>query len=559
MNGSALQGADQVLRIDKPRVRIDRYAIQAIEDTKTDLGIQLSDRETITANALTGRIEALSHRLNASGLDDITRLLLSTPEIYVWLIKRALELDRVQGATDSDGLFNSIMRNVRDRPKRYFLSNLLAHVLPVLHVNINLRNPAWRSLPSLVFDLGISIREGQTKPSVQAILDSIRDLKTIPYYLALFIEGDQERAILPRTVIARTAFTPEIRQTMTNILVQEPIEISEDKFLAGAYDQHFIFAFHEAQKRSTVKEDPIDQMRQGKQSDWDFTVEIFDTLEAARGVIPNNIKAAGALDYIYTLGELMRVFDVTNALVLRWAGGILDIPSGETASNLYRFNKLRNERATYEERAMLYKRGLNKGDGKLLSNMVANTAFPRLWEKLMVEVAEYIRKAEGKQMGNAFVSRSQIYQSTKNLQYNLTETMTGMAHIQIAEDYAHLQEAFKIIQCPEIISMFGGRRKTLWSVIEQVAKEDLGVMVPTALLKTIATEGNRIFHWIANFNEGRVQDVDFNRFLDSAEAWIIAQASIETGGAAFNGRRRAGNDEFDDEFDNAGNDDFDNW
>lgn len=535
MNGSALQGVDQVLRIDKPRIRIDSYAVQAIEDTKVDLNSQPSDRNIITAKALTGKIEALSHRLNASSLDDTTRLLLSTPEIYVWLIKNALNVDKVKGVTDSDGLLNSVMRNVRDRPKRHFLSNLLAHVLPDLHVSLDLRNPEWKSLPSLVLERGIAIRDGETKASVQTILDSIRGLKTTPYYLTLFIEGDKQQNIPPRTVLAKTAFTPEIMQGMLDILVQEDIEINHEKFLAGAYDHHFIIAYHEAQKRSTVKEDPIDQMRLGKQSNWDFTVETFDSVEAARGVIPTNIKAAGALDYIYTIGELMRVFDVANALVLRWAGGILDIPTGETASNLYRFNKLRNERATYEERAMLYKRGLNKGNGKMLSNMVANTAFPRLWQKMMVEVKEYICKAEGKQMGDVYVSRSQIYQSTKNLQYNLTEAMTGMAHIQVAEDYAHLQEALKIIQCPEILNMFGGRRKTLWSVIEQVAKEDLRVMVPTAPLRTIATEGNKIFQWIADFNEGRVEDVAFNSFLNSAEAWIIAQASLDSGGQDFNG------------------------
>lgn len=351
----------------------------------------------------------------------------------------------------------------------------------------------------------------------------IREEGSLPYYIDRYIQRKHGN-------VDAQVFTPAVRQSMVDSLRNIGIQISSDaEFEQGRYDEYFALAYHEALKLSTVKDDPIDQFRLGKQPEWDFTVDSFDTTADAQGVIPANIKAAGALDYVYTIGELMRVFDVANALVLRWASGALDVPAGETASFLYRFHKLRNERSTYEERAMLYKRVLNKGDGQLLSNMVPNSAFPRLWHKLMVEVTEYIRKSEGKEMGNAYVSRSQVYQAVKNLQYNLSEMMTGMAHIQVAEDYAHLQEAMKILRADEILNMFGGRRKTLWSVIEQVAKEDLGMMVSTAPLRTLAVEGNKVFQWVADFNESFVQEGEFRAFLSAAEAWIIAQASLEPG------------------------------
>jgi len=106
--------------------------------------------------------------------------------------------------------------------------------------------------------------------------------------------------------------------------------------------------------------------------------------------------------------------------------------------------------------------------------------------------------------------------------------MTGMAHVQVTEDYAHLQEAMAILKADEILNKFGGRRKSIWSVIEQVAREDLRVMVPTAPLRSVAVEGNKIFQWIANFNESIVQESAFRTFLRAAEAWIIAQASLES-------------------------------
>jgi hypothetical protein len=256
---------------------------------------------------------------------------------------------------------------------------------------------------------------------------------------------------------------------------------------------------------------------------WNFTIDTFDSVEA-QGIKPDNIKAAGALDYVYQVGEIMRCFDVANALVLRWEGGRLDIPSGTTATALYRFYKLRDQRNTPEERAMLYRRVLNRGNGKILSSMAVNEAFPSFWHQLMTEITEYIRKSER----SSSISRASIFQAAKNLQYNLSEHMNGMAHIQVTEDYAHLKEALEILNSPEVIENFGGRRKSGWSVIEQVAKEDLGIVLSTSNIRTLAVEGNKIFQWLANFDEGKVKEDEFQQLLQSAEAWIIAQASIES-------------------------------
>jgi hypothetical protein len=546
--------------IHPPRFRCDAYAITALSECEKEYTQKYPEAEiNILSWGLSATVAELSDRLNASGLDDSVRLLLSNSNIYLALIQQAVSelggAEQVKTTKDVEGLYRTILRLVGNEPKRFLLARMVADVLNHKRVRITSANRQWERLDNLTLARGIPIRNGQVEPAVDAIIKIIRQEGNLPQYVDDYIDKlKEDKGVDPQV------FTPSLRQSMVESLQRIGLRITSDAdFQDDKYNAYFAVAYHEALTLSTVKDDPIDQFRSGKQPDWDFTVDSFDTAIDTQGVIPKNIKAAGALDYVYTLGELMRVFDVANALVLRWASGALDIPTGETAGSLYRFHKLRNERSTYEERAMLYKRVLNKGNGRLLSNMVANTAFPLLWHKLMVEVTEYIRKSEGKQMGSAFVSRSQIYQAVKNLQHNLTETMTGMAHIQVAEDYAHLQEALNILKADEILNMFGGRRKTLWSVIEQVAREDLGVMVPTAPLRTTAVEGNKIFQWVADFNEGFVQNSGFQSFLSSAEAWIIAQASIETGGAAFNGRRGAGNDDFDDQFDDAGNDDFENW
>lgn len=147
----------------------------------------------------------------------------------------------------------------------------------------------------------------------------------------------------------------------------------------------------------------------------------------------------------------------------------------------------------------------------------------------MAEVAEYIRKSEESD-GYGNISRAPIYQAVKELQYDLTEFMTGMAHLQVTEMYAHLKEALEILSAEDIVDHFGGYRKTMWRVLERVAKEDLGLALNVSPVRTLAVEGNKVFQYIANFNQETDPEEAFRYFLSAAEAWIIAQAMVESTG-----------------------------
>ena len=104
----------------------------------------------------------------------------------------------------------------------------------------------------------------------------------------------------------------------------------------------------------------------------------------------------------------------------------------------------------------------------------------------------------------------------------------------------------------EIVNHFGGRRKSMWNVIEQVAKEDLRMNIQTAALRSLAVEGNKVFQWIANFSEGSVKEDEFRAFLSAGEAWILAQAAISDDDSF-----DSDNSYMDDEDEE--DDDFDDW
>jgi hypothetical protein len=375
-------------------------------------------------------------------------------------------------------------------------------------------------MPTMPSNIKISLTPGALEAAVLKLINSVNEQGQLPALLEVYIETSE---------IDHTRFTPEVKSAMIDYLLDRGVLIDDvDKLKAGGYDEHFALAYDYAISTASGEDDPLDAARRkggGRGfGQWDFTVDDFSEVEE-QGIVKDNILAAGALDYIFEFGERLGVFNLVDALVLNWSAGSIDVVEGAAAARLYRYWKLREERASAEERGMVYRRVLNKGNTEVLSRMVVNEPFPQLWHNLMAEVAEYIDKTERVDEGfgeSSPVSRSRIYQATRELQYNLTEYCTGMAHVQAREFYAQLQECFEILKDDEIMAYFGGnRRKSLWTVIERLSKEEFGASPNIAAHRSLAVDGNKIFVWVANFNESSVRQADFVAFLQAAESYIL--------------------------------------
>jgi hypothetical protein len=351
--------------------------------------------------------------------------------------------------------------------------------------------------------------------------DALRERGRLPEFVDTYISKKE---------IDPSAFTPLIKEHMIRYLMDLNFRlqgVTEEKILEGKYDEYFALAYNHALKTVKGGDDPIDAFRtKGDVKEWDFTVDEFESVEE-QGVIPESIQAAGALDYIYELGDNLGIYKLTDFLVLNWVSGNVDIASGEVVNKLYRHLKLKDERSHAEERGMLYKRVLNKGEGNVLDNMVLNEDFTNLWSKLMDEVVKYIEKTEGRAGDIEVISKQPVYQAIRELQYNLTSHMTGMAPIMTREMYAHLKDCFDILNDPQIISqMATGSRKNMWVVIENLAKQELKAAPNVSAFRTVAVKSNQIFRFIADFNGVAVSEDRFQEFKDAVEAYIIAQSQI---------------------------------
>jgi hypothetical protein len=382
----------------------------------------------------------------------------------------------------------------------------------------------WRKVNRQVWDIYQQVREEQpVRWWVEAYFREVEEIE-LPdsQELAERVLDNMVRFILER----RIQLPPEDQREN-----QTP-----SKSQLKAYDEHFADAYNYAMRVARGEGDPIDAIHtRGSVDTWDFTIDTGTVLDEQE-VIPENIRAASALFYIYFLGDRMNIFKLCDVLVLNWAAGFLDIVDGEAADRLYRYHKLRDDRILPDERAMIYRRVFGFGDAEVLSRMPVNEHYQGLWRKLMTEVTEYIQKVEQKESsayGSPLVSRKSIELSARDIQYNLTEYAIGMVHMQTREMYAQLQEAIGILQDEQVLAHFGGRRrKNMWRVIEELSKQE-GLAAPNvSALRTMAVEGYNILQYVADLGtaaDTHSDEAAFQKLLDGCEAWIIAAGSEDSG------------------------------
>lgn len=542
---SRLGGLGEVLVFDSRIAEVDgtiRRASAFLEPRKGEIN---KVRDKIKEAGTSANISALRDHLHSRGLDRTHRYLLSLPGVWASLVGKALEVaaaGKVQ-TDDTLGLADVILLELA--PEREKLTRELVQDVERRNA-LRITDEERKAIVDRVKNTDLLVDSARFEEKVKSMVSEIKAAGRLPTILDDYIK---------KSAIDRSRFTDPVKRSMLAYLQRIGIDANpkgvrpEDR-----YDELFGLAYsHAIENADGEGADPIDAVRQrGRITDWNFAVDTFSSVEE-QGIIAENILAAGALDYVYQLGERMGIFKLADAVVHRWASGQIDLQAGESTAKMYRYWKLRSERMQDTERAMLYKRVLNVGDGELLSGSVANEHFPVLWGALMEKVAEYITRSEEKKSEERSVSRTPIYQATKQLQYNLTEYMTGMAHIQVTEMYRQMQEAKGLLEDPQIVDYFGnGRRRTLWTVIERGHKELLGESINISAIRTSAVDGNRVFQWIASFDQATANDADFEEFRNAAESWIIAQSlegDAPAGAAAPEHDDHAGSNGKKDEFD----------
>lgn len=504
--------------------------------------------------------------LGQESLDDVEKLILGDRHSYVALLRRAIYQTTgpvsAPVSPDPGAVKFYLMQLVGDAAKRFYTE--------ITHQFFDDNNiSADPNTQSAVIDRlklsGIYVQDPYS--SINDVYQVVKKLGNLPYLVDTFFNKGE---------ILSDSITDALKAEMVNFLRTlnlntsiiaasvTPDPVSGLDVMGESFDEYFVAAYQHSLKVSSGLEDPIFQVyNPNYSSSWNLEVDLFENLEDQAN-IPDHVRAAGALQYCYILGEVMGIYHVVDYLTLMWAQGRLALSRGEASTKLYSYFKRRDDRMTNEERAMTWKQVLNLGNAPTMQNLVVNTEYTHLMDTLLKNVVEFMSKTESFDSGSGNVSPESIFISINGLQGNLSSYMVGKPLADVHELYAQLKDCLEILKTEEIRDQLGGgRQKNIWAVIGKVLREDLKRNVSVPAAKAAAVEVNKMFNYIANFDYSRRHYSSLSDFIQSTEAYILAYeqlgSAVESpmkGHDSHHSHRADGMDEFEDE---AFDDDFDNW
>ena len=507
--------------------RFSPPAIEDLDDLDIDDSVKSVTRNNVTTknnyllkkklleNALAATIGTVSARFRKSNIETFTRYLISNEAIYTYCLSLAYFDDKIK---DAEGLFSRVL--VYAGEVRKHLNRRIAETFFEDNKLNKDEVPAYDSFIESVTDSTFSYAAGKVAAYLQ------NELGKLVKYDGLLVLVDK---YIKKGEVDPDRITPDIKTKMIEHLSKMGVQVSAEQAQKSAakYDEYLAIAYSQARKLSGGGFDPVKNMYSDVSVDtFDYKVDYFETIEE-QSIDRSNILGAAVLFYTKVLSDDLGLLRIADAIIMAWTQGKLDIPHGETATKLYRYYKLRKERMSAEERSMFYKIVFNTGSAEVLENSVVNTDFPRLWNSLMQESVKYIQKMEENDT-EEYISKIGVYNSVKNLQYNLSVFMTGMIRSLLPEMYAQLQSAIDIIRQPEVVSQLGqGYQRNMWKVVERIGADVFNTVPNVSALKTIAIKGHSIFSTIAAFDESQLSEEAFRRLMGDVEEFIVANGQVD--------------------------------
>ncbi|MFF3708892.1 hypothetical protein [Streptomyces phaeochromogenes] len=509
-----------LLQIRPPR-DLDLIARTAARLTRSEWEGRLSRRlgPRLSQRGISGTVERVTERFNSLALDDPRLLILAQPPVYETLFLDALDEGQVDDA-DAAGIFDHITHHIDDEALPHLLSAVVTAVLT--GDGIALDSAEQDDIVHLALARGLPLGTGRIRPAVLKLVEKRRQQGDIPRFVAHYLDARE---------IAEGAVDEETQQAMIDYLVDLQLTMTFLKVVNREFDEYFALAYDHARRARVASDDPVDIARSGTQGTapaWDFTVRRM----SERGtplVRPLAIRAAGALFYVFVEGELMRLFDLGDALVLEWHRGKLDVSEGELARRLNRYEHLRSIRLDDEERGMVYRRLLGFGQAEVLSGSLVNERFGEHFDTLMFEVTRLVDLQDRAYGDQRQISRSGVTAALVSLQHNLSQFLTGSAFVKINEMHKQLVEAQDLITDPIVMARYGGTEHNFQSTVKQLGQEFLGASIPADDLVDLAEQANDTFQFLADFSPGSLREQPFQNFLDASLRVIIARAAIGGG------------------------------
>jgi hypothetical protein len=261
-------------------------------------------------------------------------------------------------------------------------------------------------------------------------------------------------------------------------------------------------------------------------------VEAYDETITSERII-----AVGDMYYLWQ-HEKIGVFRVVQKLQELFRAGTVRLSSGQGAYALYQFDRREVLRYTQRDRFSAYKRVFSYGGGPVPTGSRANTDFHKLFAHFVHQVTLFWRDKRisdvirERAYDPSFGSIAIVRRAGLDLRNNLKWLSFGHLNVLRVEVMQLLEEAFKILNSPDIKRLFGA--DNAWDVVEEVLIRYFNERLVTSPRQRMGVTGREVLRWLAQPHILQTTRAQFETLLleiaEQAEEWLTSAQAMGLAG-----------------------------
>jgi len=251
-------------------------------------------------------------------------------------------------------------------------------------------------------------------------------------------------------------------------------------------------------------------------------------------IASERIVAVGDMYYLWQ-HEKIGVFRVVRKLQELFRAGTVRLSGGEGAFALYQFDRRQVLRYTHQDRVAAYRRLFGYGGGPAPAGARPNTDFHALFTHFIQQVTLFWRDKRisdvirERAYDPSFGSIAIVRRAGLDLRNNLKWLSFGDVNVLRVEVMQLLEEAFKILDAPDVRRLFGA--DNAWDVIEEVLVRYHKERLVTSPRQRMGVTGRDVLRWLAQPHILTTTRAQFETLLldiaENAEEWLTSAQAMQ--------------------------------
>jgi len=260
-------------------------------------------------------------------------------------------------------------------------------------------------------------------------------------------------------------------------------------------------------------------------------------------ITSERIVAVGDMYYLWQ-HEKIGVFRVVQKLQELFRAGTVRLSGGQGAFALYQFDRRQVLRYTARDRIAAYRRVFGYGGGTAPAGARPNTDFHHLFSHFIQQVTLFWRDKRisdvirERAYDPSFGSIAIVRRAGLDLRNNLKWLSFGDVNVLRVEVMQLLEEAFKILDAPDVKRLFGA--DNAWDVVEEVLVRYYKERLVTSPRQRMGVTGREVLRWLAHPHILTTTRAQFETLLleiaENAEEWLTSAQAMQLAGRTTSNR-----------------------